>query len=194
VLFLDQDTMPPANFPDCIGRAVRAAWSGGVPPAALVPRVVHDGRLVSPARITASGAVRPEPLPPAGGPGTPTAISSGALVRTGALSSILPAPAEFWLDYLDHWLFRRLREGGGTIAVIDCELSHALSVASDEPLAPARFANVLRAERAFVGRPGPAAELAYRLRLAARALRWSRRAPELSRMALRAALGPRPRP
>jgi len=194
VLFLDQDTEPPADFPERIGRALRDAAGRGVPPAALVPRVVHDARLVSPARITASGAVRPAPLPEAGtrGAGAPTAISSGALLRTDVLTAILPAPADFWLDYLDHWLFRSLHERGCTIAPIDCELRHSLSVASGEPLSPARFANVLRAERAFVGRPGPVTELAYRLRLAVRALRWSRRAPELSRLAWRAALGARP--
>jgi len=197
VLFLDQDTVLPADFPERIGCAVRAASARNTPPAALVPRVVHNDRLVSPARITASGAVRPAPLSQTDvdgpdGPGRPTAIASGALVRTAELSAVLPAPVEFWLDYLDHWLFRRLLERGGTIAPIDCELRHSLSVASSAPLSAARFTNVLRAERAFVGRPGLAVEFAYRLRLAARALRWSRGAPELSRIAWQAALGRRP--
>ena len=149
---------------------------------------------MSPARIDASGRVRPAPLPSDGTAigGQPTAIASGALLRVEALRAIGPAPSVFWLDYLDHWMFRRLQQRGGALVPIDCELRHALSVASSDPPSVARYENVLRAERAFVGHPPVSDEFAYRARLLGRALRWLPRAPALARLAWRAACAPRP--
>ena len=190
VLLFDQDTLPPTGFPAAVG----AALAGPVAPsaAALVPRMRHEGALVSPAIITGGGRVVPRPLSdasPTDRSTLPTAIASGTLIRTEDLRALLPIPREFWLDYLDHWLFVQLHRRGRAVGAIDCDIEHRLSISDPATMSEHRFRNILRAERRFVadlpGRP----MLGYRLRLLLRALRLARRAPGLSRFALRAALG-----
>jgi hypothetical protein len=83
VLLLDQDTLPPEGFAAAVGRAI--ADPSNASAAALVPRVQHDGRLVSPAVILPSGRVVPRHLGAAGGGGAdvPTAIASGTVNEHG---------------------------------------------------------------------------------------------------------------
>jgi GT2 family glycosyltransferase len=189
VLLLDQDTSPPDGFPAAIGRAL--AGPGAATAAALVPRVEHDGVLVSPAAILPNGRIVPHApgaaRPPAGA--VPTAIASGALVRTDDLVSVLPIPEVFWLDYLDHWVFRQLHLRGRPILPVDCVIDHRLSVREPGTMSPVRFRNVLSAERRFVEDLSAQARRAWRLRLAARALRLVPRSPALAWLALRACVG-----
>jgi hypothetical protein len=191
VLLLDQDTLPPEGFAAAVGRAI--ADPSNASAAALVPRVQHDGRLVSPAVILPSGRVVPRHLGAAGGGGAdvPTAIASGTLIRTADLQALMPIPPEFWLDFLDHWVFRELHRRGRPIAGIDCDIAHHLSVKDPASMSELRFRNVLRAERQFMADLPTAARWAYRLRLGLRALRLAPRAPALSSLALRACLSVR---
>jgi len=191
VLLLDQDTLPPEGFAAAVGRAIADPSNAGA--AALVPRVLHDGQLVSPAVILPSGRVVPRHLGAASGvgvagAGVPTAIASGTLIRTADLQALIPIPAEFWLDFLDHWVFRELHRRGRPIAGIDCDIAHQLSVKDPGSMSELRFRNVLRAERRFMADLPTAARWAYRLRLGLRAVRLAPRAPALSWLALRACL------
>lgn len=194
LLCLDQDTELPVDYLERFGQAWATSRGARERPAAFVPRVRDGGRLVSPARIGIGGAIRPDPhaLDARAGGGTPTAVSSGTVIEVEALASLLPCPAVFWLDYLDHWIFRELRRRGRAVRPIDCDLVHALSVSGGRAPDPARYRSLLRAERAFVGRPDPAEEAIYRLRLVGRALRWWLRSPEQARSSWRAALGAEP--
>jgi hypothetical protein len=186
VLLLDQDTCLPGTFPAAVGAALRAP--GAADAAALVPRVLHEGELVSPAVITAAGTVVPRRIEAAGAShGIPSAIASGTLLRTSDMVDMQPVPPEFWLDYLDHWIFLRLHARSRPIAAIDCDIDHHLSVHDPQSMGPMRFANVLRAERRFVAELPFTARLVHRARLLLRAARLARRAPGLARLALRAA-------
>lgn len=188
LLLLDQDTRLPDTFPGAIDDALRAPAAAGA--AALVPRVLHDGGLVSPAVITVTGTVLPRRLDASvGRSGVPSAIASGTLLRTADARALQPVPPEFWLDYLDHWIFLQLHARGRPIAAIDCDIDHHLSVHDPASMGPVRFANVLTAERRFVAELPWPARLGHRARLLLRAARLARSAPPLARLAMRAALG-----
>lgn len=143
LLLLDQDTALPVDYLDRAAQAVATAPNAMV----LVPRIRHNDQLVSPATITGSGTVRPV-LDPHRAEGLPTAISSGALVRRSTIADIC-FPPELWLDYVDHWLFLTVARRGGTIAVIDTDLSHDLSVRTPKTLSVTRLRSILTAERTF---------------------------------------------
>lgn len=185
LLLLDQDTILPVDYLD---RAVQA--SAAVPNALiLIPRIRHDNQLVSPAIITGSGSVRPV-ADPRGAEGVPTAISSGALVRRSVVADIR-FPPELWLDYVDHWLFLDVARRGGTIAVIDTDLSHDLSIRTPRALSVTRLRSILAAERTFYAAFGGRARAMLPIRRLIRAARYMMvLRPALAITVLRSMIGP----
>ena len=151
ILFLDHDTGLPEGFLEETGSALGAV-TPGTSVAAVVPRVFDNGVQISPSRITAYGRV----LVPQGKPtvahktGTVTAIASASMVRAKSLAAVLPIPAAFSLDYLDHWLFRELQRQAAHIAVSSSRVAHSLSVQSMKSMGIQRYRSILAAELAFL--------------------------------------------
>lgn len=167
LLLLDQDSVLPHDYLQRAGQAALATPDAAV----LVPRVRHDAQLVSPATITPAGSVRPTPEP-ARTPGMATAISSGAIVRCDAIAEIAFPPA-IWLDYVDHWMFLDLARRAATIAVIDAELVHDLSVRTPETLSATRLRSILAAETTFYAAFGGKARAMLPFRRLLRAARYA---------------------
>ncbi len=166
LLLLDQDTAMPADY---LTRAGRVAAADAT---ALVPRIRHDGMLVSPATITSSGSVVPTERPGKDGR-MATAISSGAIVRRAFVEQVR-FPAALWLDYVDHWLFLALAREGGRIATIDVDLAHDLSIRTPRTLSLSRVKSILAAERSFYVALGGRARTLLPARQALRAARYAR--------------------
>lgn len=184
LLLLDHDTQLPDSYLSKAEACLEAA--GTPPPAALLPWVMHDGQVISPAHVSAVGTIKPLLRSSMKTPAKPlTGIASGCLLHVPALRSLLPLPRELWLDYLDHWIFHRLARSGRRIEILDCTLDHDLSVADPAQLSTGRLSNLLVAERYFIQNINLAARLVYPFRLAARALRWLRLKPAHSRAILR---------
>lgn len=178
ILLLDQDSLLPIGFLEAAISALRRCEQR---PAALVPWVFHGHKAVSPARLTIFGGVAPFPyakeklvyqnL---------SAISSGSIVNTAALNTILPIPRDFWLDFVDHWIYRQFWLRRSHVIVFDAMLQHELSVLKCELLSPSRIDSILDGEFAFLLTLGLAARLAYPFRLAARLIRYSMMRPDLA--------------
>lgn len=156
ILFLDHDTGLPAGFLDDTGKALDDA-ALGTPVAAVVPRVYDNGVQISPSRITSYGRV----LVPRGQPvaahatGALTAISSASIVSAKSLAAVLPIPAAYSLDYLDHWLFRELQRQSTHVVVSSARVAHSLSVQSMKSMGVQRYRSILAAELAYLrGEPG----------------------------------------
>lgn len=177
LLLLDQDTSLTAEY---VAEAVALAESlrGDEQIAAIVPKLVQDGDVLSPhlsltfrhprsldrKSYGTSSAVRIHPY------------NSGAVVRVSALQAIGGFPETFWLDYLDHATFQALQSRGGWIFVMHSMLEHELS--SNETERPddeayvARQQNVLEAEYAFYRDYGtPQDRIYYHARMFWRALK-----------------------
>jgi hypothetical protein len=179
LLLLDHDTVLPPAF-------MQAAWTAyserhGAP-RALLPWVFHQGTVVSPARVTGTGRIEPlqhrrrEPLAK-----ELTGISSGALLHAATLAALLPFPVALWLDYVDHWIFLRLRERAVPVVVFDAFLQHDLSVSNSSRLSTRRLTSVLDGEASFVALLGPLARLFYPVRIFARVFRYGCTRPDLAK-------------
>jgi len=149
LLLLDHDTVLPADYL----RASYAALENNACPqeiGAIVPSVTVDGRVASPSIIKHYGRVIPGRAARASASGSVTAIASAAFIRTEHMADVAPIPADFGLDYLDHWLFRSLTAQGRKIAVSGAEVNHSLSVWAMESMPASRYQSILRAEYHFL--------------------------------------------
>lgn len=151
ILLLDHDTDLPIDFFTCVEHTLKAVVPD-LMTAAVVPHIFDRDNLISPSCITSYGRVgswrttgeknrRFSSL---------TAIASAALVRTESLAVVLPIPANFSLDYLDHWLFRELQRHGESIAVSSARVEHSLSVQSMKSMSIDRYRAILAAELEFL--------------------------------------------
>ena len=172
LLLLDHDSVLPAGFFTALARSRAAAASE--PVAAFVPWVVHESRVVSPAFVTIFGSIRPlsrRPVRPESGHAL-TAIASGSVLRVSVLGSLLPLPQGLWLDYVDHWIFARIRARGGIVRIFDATVEHDLSIARPASLSRRRLISVLEGEARFVASLGRCARWVHPLRLARRLVRY----------------------
>lgn len=184
LLLLDHDTRLPEGF---LAEAAAAASSGSAFVAAWVPWVrLSNGAIVSPARVTWAGGIRPlrpGAQPPAGM--RLSAIASGTVLRVVCMRELLPWPKGLWLDYVDHWIFAQLHRNRLKILIMDQVLQHELSIAGPASLSPARLVSILDGEASFQRLLGMSARLVYPLRLAQRVLRLARSNPGLAVHALK---------
>lgn len=162
ILLLDQDTTPPSGFVP----AMLAARHETARAAALVPDVVDGTSAVSPCRER-WGRIRPcrstDSRPT-------TAVLSGSLLRVSQMELMPLPPAHLWLDYLDHWVFRWIREAGGTIGRVPDRIGHQLSVSTPEHLPAWRAEHLLASERDYYSSESSATRLADRVWLIGRAI------------------------
>ncbi len=82
------------------------------------------------------------------------AYNSGATLRVSAMRAIGGFPLQFWLDYLDHAVFRALFVGGFRMYVMRAELVHNSSLAEVKSLPLWRLRNILQAQTLFVKQSG----------------------------------------
>jgi GT2 family glycosyltransferase len=151
ILFLDHDTDLPQDFFLEADRALITA-ADDTPVCAVVPRVFGGLVSISPSWITAYGRVyayQDLQNPDVDRVGL-TAIASASIVRTESLAAVLPIPDNFFLDYLDHWLFREFQNRREAIAISSARVEHSLSVQSMKSIGIDRYRSILEAELAYL--------------------------------------------
>jgi GT2 family glycosyltransferase len=158
LLLLDSDTQITGEFLEACVRAVFILNSDAQVGAA-VPHVVEGGSIHSPRYIQ---GIRRRPVPRAWEgvfPREVVALNSGSLVRVRAIRELGGFNPEFWLDYLDYWLYRAMQRKGYKIHVFAGEVQHSLSFADPTERMPMeRYRNMLAAERFFTVRYGTRGE------------------------------------
>jgi GT2 family glycosyltransferase len=151
LLLLDQDSCLPKNFMANLQTEIALCHQKSKI-AAIVPFVFSNGRQVSPF-LPKFGFDRPYNLSRSTTSKWIAAINSATSIRVSFVESIGGFPSEFWLDYLDHWLFRKIYDTGHAVFVGEMKIEHNLSVANfDMGLQVARYKNVLAGEMAFTNR------------------------------------------
>lgn len=172
LLLLDQDTVINASYLKEIWRRL-FELAGNRRCAALAPRLLAENEIISPARVLRGGRLLPVDKTLSGiVPWEIVALNSGALLRVSAVHELGGFNPEFWLDYLDHWMFNRLHHAGYLVYVMDAELQHKLSVRNMADMPIARYENILLAEgRFYQCCKSPLENLVYGLRLFVRALK-----------------------
>jgi len=150
LLLLDQDTILPKDFLELLSAQIKQ-YESHADVVALVPVVRSRGIAVSPKKVGFFGL---KALPEASlGPqfAEVTAINSGTALRCDFIRSIGGFNRAYWLDYLDHWLFRQVYAAGKKVAVWDCTLEHHLSVQNyRENITMTRYRSILAGESGFM--------------------------------------------
>jgi len=172
LLLLDQDAVINASYLKELGRRL-FELAGNRQCAVLAPRLLAENEIISPARVLWGGRLLPVDKTLSGiAPWEIVALNSGALLRVAAVRELGGFNPEFWLDYLDHWIFNRLHHAGYLVYVMDAELQHALSVRNMAEMPTARYENILLAEgRFYQCCKSPFENLIYGLRLLVRGFR-----------------------
>lgn len=151
LLLLDQDSNIPSAF--LANLMANVTFCHPKPEvAAIVPLIFSNHRQISPF-FPKLGLDRPYRTAGSITQGWITAINSGAAIRVSFIESIGGFSSYFWLDYLDHWLFRKIFEARQSVFVSNIEFEHSLSVADfNQRVEPSRYKNVLAAETYFTNR------------------------------------------
>ena len=173
LLLLDSDTAVTASFLNaCLETTLAMEPHAHV--AAVIPHVSDEGRPQSPRWAKAlrrapvdasvSGMLNKEIV----------ALNSGSAVRVSAVLKLGGFNKEFWLDYLDYWLFRALHAQGYRVYLLPEKLEHSLSFADPTiRMTSQRYENMLQAEHYFVETFGSAWEqIRLKLVLVKRALKF----------------------
>lgn len=148
LLLLDQDSILPRNFLANLQSEI-ALCHDNPKIAAIVPLVFSGHRQVSPMRPML-GLDRSYRSTRSTSFAWLAAINSAAAIRVSFIESIGGFSEVFWLDYLDHWLFRKIYDTAHAVYVSDIRIDHNLSVANfNQGLEVSRYENVLKAEAAF---------------------------------------------
>jgi GT2 family glycosyltransferase len=151
LLLLDQDSRLPRNFMSNLQGEI-AICHQKAEIAAIAPFVFSDKRQISPV-LPRLGFDRPYTLTRSTTSQWIAAINSGTSVRISFVESIGGFSSHFWLDYLDHWLFRKIYDTGHAVFVGGMKVEHSLSVADfNDGVDVTRYRNVLAAEMAFTNR------------------------------------------
>lgn len=149
LLLLDSDTEVTPEFLGACFETIRAVETDPQV-GALVPHIVENGTTHSP-RLR-NGWRRRAVAPDFAGKidAEIIALNSGAVLRVSALASIGGFNRDFWLDYLDYWVFRSLQRKGYRVFVLREAIAHCLSFADAAARMPeSRYRNMLAAERYF---------------------------------------------
>jgi glycosyltransferase involved in cell wall biosynthesis len=174
LLLLDQDTVLPKDFLVLLLEELRR-YESNSEVVAVVPIVRSGGVVVSPKRVGFLG-LRAFSERPRGIQDVEIAsINSGTAIRCDFARSIGGFSRAYWLDYLDHWLFRQIYAAGRKVAVSNCGLEHSLSVQDyRRNINLTRYRSILAGESAFMTTHKSKLQIPfYLLRLAARAVELS---------------------
>lgn len=147
LLLLDQDSTLSQDFLDCLLMAIDTQETDDV--VAVAPRVKMGNRQLSPLK---PGILRTRPIEVQNAvvQGWLLGVNSGLAVKAEFIDSIGGFSHEFWLDYLDHWLFRKIYESGQKVFVSSSTIQHNLSVTNlNEGMTIDRYQNILDAEIYF---------------------------------------------
>lgn len=150
LLLLDQDATLPRDYLVMFWEQA-ATWSEAV--AAATPKVRAGNRRLSPQRVCL-GLTLPWPIhSSAVGPHEREVVglNSGTFVKVSFIADVGGWNAHYKLDAADFWLFAEIYARGRIVAILPCEIDHALSVARLSDVSRERFESVVRAEALFYG-------------------------------------------
>ena len=149
----------------------------------LSPLFRSGGIVVSPKRVWFFGLKTFQKTPRGIQNAEIASINSGTAIRCDFVRSIGGFSRAYWLDYLDHWLFRQIYAAGKKVAVSDCILEHNLSVHDyQRNIDLARYRSILAGESAFMTAHKSKLQIpVYLLRLLARSAKLAiQRQPDLA--------------
>jgi glycosyltransferase involved in cell wall biosynthesis len=151
LITLDQDTALPAEFLERVAKIAQEI-KGEPSIAAITPRIVGDGRVLSPNWFALGAFPKWFPKGYVGvSPHRTFAFNSSSTLRVSALGQINGYSPNFWLDNSDSHLYHQLHLfGKGVFVAGDLEVGHSFSMLDKKNrMSIPRYRNILAAESAF---------------------------------------------
>jgi GT2 family glycosyltransferase len=161
LLLLDQDTRLTEEYiAECLQLSAELQPSSEI--GGIVPKLVANGIIYSPEsdflyRLRRQFRGERHPVEPTAfgvQARLLNAYNSGALLRVRAVETIGGFPKDYWLDYLDHAVFREIQQHGFQIFVMRTALEQSLSHLDLDKVPHWRHRSVLTAQTRFVRRYG----------------------------------------
>lgn len=149
LLLLDQDSVLPSDFiTNCVSDIKLQQDRHSV--VAIVPTVYCCNNIISPCKVGFGGKVTPIIVNRMQVPTIEiTAINSGTLVKVSYLKFIGGFNNRYWLDMLDHWLFKTIYHNNKCVVIGDSSLVHDLSIQNYSTISLDRYHNIIKAENHF---------------------------------------------
>ena len=189
LLLLDQDTFLPPDFFESLAPQLQV-HDASPEVVAVVPFVRSGGVIISPKSVGFFG-LRPLRKPCRRIHGEEImAINSGTVLRCEFVRSIGGFNCKYWLDYLDHWLFREIHISKKSVYVSHTILDHALSVQNyRHDVSPERYRSILAGESSFIRESKSSAQIClHSVRLLIRTIKLlALRHPDMALMTVRGA-------
>lgn len=150
LMLLDQDTDLQVDYFTKLSRAIKQSiYISEI--AAIVPKIIVNDLLLSPKNVGSFGYLRNikehnldvitnEEI---------MAINSGLVLNKNFIKKIGGFNEKFSLDFLDHWLFKKLYEYNQLSMILNVYLKHNLSLSNLNNIAIERYENILESERMF---------------------------------------------
>jgi hypothetical protein len=173
LLLLDQDSELPLEFLESTLIQLNQ-YESNPDVVALVPVVQSCATVISPMRI-GFGGLRSLHTDSFGNQKAKImAINSGSAIRCDFICLIHGFNHNFWLDFLDYWLFYQIYANHKMAAVSKCVIEHKLSVHDcRHSVSTTRYRSILAGEAGFMTTYRSKAEIPfYLLRLLSRAIKF----------------------
>lgn len=170
VLF-DQDTDVDEKTLDSYHECIANRCANGT--GAVLPKVQEGARVISPCVVTRWGTMITNVKTYSNGSNV-SGISSGSIVSATVIRNILCEMRNgLWLDYVDHWVFLKMRVLGFRVECCEIELQHTLSINNKKNISAFRFLSIAKGELIFCREINVVAFLSALIRLNVRFLKYS---------------------
>lgn len=170
VLF-DQDTEIDEKILDSYHKCIVNHCSNGT--GAVLPKVREGARDISPCVVTRWGTmITNEKIYT--NDADLSGISSGSIVSVKIISDVLLEMHNgLWLDYVDHWIFLKMRGLGYCVKCCEIKIQHSLSINDKKNISAFRFVSIAKGELIFCRELNLVAFISALIRVNVRLVRYS---------------------
>ncbi|MDR7208985.1 glycosyltransferase [Flavobacterium piscis] len=173
LLLLDQDTCFTKEYIDAV--EMLRVDKLDKKTVAVIPRVksLTNNQKISPAKIILGGICRPFNYQEGIITSKISGINSGTILKVDYFKSIDGFNANYTLDMLDHWYFKKIFDDGKNIFLLNATINQDLSVLEnfEESVSIERYKQMLKAESLFIMEESFISLAVFKLRLFFRILK-----------------------
>ena len=149
ILLLDQDTVIPDNYFEELKKIFSVSYSPDL--VAVVPKLVSEGKVISPVRVTSLMRFEKELIVSGYTNERINALNSMSLFNVQFIRSIGGFSKDFPFDMHDHWCYNQIYKLHKKVYVLDVTTEHESSFVNfEENISVKRYKQFLSSENKFI--------------------------------------------
>jgi len=149
ILLLDQDTVIPDNYFEELKKIFSVSYSPDL--VAVVPKLVSEGKVISPVRVTSLMRFEKELIVSGYTNERINALNSMSLFNVQFIRSIGGFSKDFPFDMHDHWCYNQIYKLHKKVYVLDITTEHESSFVNfEENISVKRYKQFLSSENKFI--------------------------------------------